>query len=66
MQYIRRRILRVSGVTVRDERLERQVFSAPAPAHEGWDEFLARKSDDTTGSRSTLMADGGTTQRERT
>ena len=66
MQYIRRRILRVSGVTIRDERLERQVFSASSPAHEEWDEFLSRKSDETTLDRRTPMADWGRSQRERT
>lgn len=65
MQYIRRRILRVSGVTVRDERLERQVFTAPSPTHEEWDEFLARKSDDVA-SRRMPMADWDRPHRERT
>ena len=59
MQYIRRRILRVSGVTVRDERLERQVFSAASPAQEEWDEFLARKSENTSVDRRRPMADWG-------
>lgn len=66
MQYIRRRILRVSGVTVRDERLERQVFSASSPARDDWDEFLARKNDDTTATRRAPMADWDGPHRERT
>ena len=36
MQYIRRRIQRVSGVTIRDERIESRDFSVPS-ARESWD-----------------------------
>ena len=65
MQYIRRRILRVSGVTVRDEHLEHRVFAAPsAPAREEWDEFLSRKNEDPL-SRRAPMAEWDAT-RERT
>jgi len=35
MRYSRRRIQRVSGVTIRDERIERRDFSA-TPARDSW------------------------------
>jgi hypothetical protein len=37
MQYIRRRIQRVSGVTIRDERVESRDFSVPS-WREDWDD----------------------------
>lgn len=40
MQYIRRRIQRVSGVTIRDERVESRDFSVPS-WREDWDELSA-------------------------
>ena len=36
MQYSRRRIQRVSGVTIRDERIESRDFSV-TPLRESWD-----------------------------
>jgi hypothetical protein len=38
MQYIRRRIQRVSGVTIRDERVESRDFSVPS-WREDWDDL---------------------------
>jgi hypothetical protein len=38
MQYIRRRIQRVSGVTVRDERVEARDFPVPS-WREDWDDL---------------------------
>lgn len=40
MQYIRRRIQRVSGVTVRDERIESRDFSVQS-WREDWDDLAA-------------------------
>jgi hypothetical protein len=40
MQYIRRRIQRVSGVTIRDERVESRDFSVPS-WRQDWDELSA-------------------------
>jgi hypothetical protein len=40
MQYIRRRIQRVSGVTVRDERIESRDFSVQS-WREDWDDLSA-------------------------
>lgn len=40
MQYIRRRIQRISGVTVRDERIESRDFSVPSWC-EDWDGLSA-------------------------
>lgn len=42
MQYIRRRIQRVSGVTIRDERVESRDFSVPS-WREDWDELGAER-----------------------
>ena len=42
MQYIRRRIQRVSGVTIRDERVESRDFSV---RREEWDELSADRRD---------------------
>ena len=42
MQYVRRRIQRVSGVTVRDERVESCDFSIPSWREE-WDDLSARR-----------------------
>jgi hypothetical protein len=44
MQYVRRRIQRVSGVTVRDERIESRDFSIK-PLHDEWND-VARHDDD--------------------
>ena len=40
MQYIRRRIQRVSGVTIRDEPVESRDFSVPS-WREDWDDLSA-------------------------
>ena len=40
MQYIRRRIQRVSGVTIRDERVESRDFSVQS-WREDWDDLAA-------------------------
>lgn len=40
MQYIRRRIQRVSGITIRDERVESRDFSVPS-WREDWDDVSA-------------------------
>jgi hypothetical protein len=50
MQYIQRRIQRVSGVTVRDERLESRDFS-PQPAWETWDSAANERGDSTSPQR---------------
>jgi hypothetical protein len=42
MQYIRRRIQRVSGVTIRDERIESRDFSVPS-WREDWDDLAAER-----------------------
>jgi hypothetical protein len=42
MQYIRRRIQRVSGKTVRDERVESRDFSVPS-WREDWDDLAAER-----------------------
>ena len=42
MQYIRRRIQRVSGVTIRDERVESRDFSVPS-WREDWDDLSAER-----------------------
>jgi hypothetical protein len=47
MQYSRRRIQRVSGVTVRDERVESRDFSVQ-PRWENWDELGTERRDRAT------------------
>ena len=42
MQYIRRRIQRVSGVTIRDERVESRDFSVPSWRGD-WDDLAAER-----------------------
>ena len=42
MQYIRRRIQRVSGVTIRDERVESRDFSVQS-WREDWDDLSGRR-----------------------
>ena len=50
MRYIRRRIQRVSGVTVRDERVESRDFSVQ-PIREDWSDNLDRDADRAPGRR---------------
>jgi hypothetical protein len=42
MQYIRRRIQRVSGVTIRDERIESRDFSVPS-WREDWNDLAEER-----------------------
>ena len=66
MQYIRRRIQRVSGVTVRDERLESRDFS-PQPAWETWDSAANERGDSTSPQPKASAYDRiGAAHRERT
>jgi hypothetical protein len=44
MQYIRRRIQRVSGVTIRDERVESRDFSVQS-WREDWDDMAAARGE---------------------
>jgi hypothetical protein len=44
MQYSRRRIQRVSGVTIRDERVEIRDFSVPS-WREDWDDLITHRRD---------------------
>ncbi len=50
MQYIRRRIQRVSGVTVRDERVESRDFSIQS-RWENWDELSTEQREQATADR---------------
>lgn len=50
MQYIRRRIQRVSGVTIRDERVESRDFSVPS-WREDWDGLAAERRERTAPER---------------
>jgi len=50
MQYIRRRIQRVSGVTVRDERVESRDFSIQL-RWENWDEISTEQHEQATADR---------------
>jgi hypothetical protein len=66
MQYIRRRIQRVSGVTVRDERVESRDFS-PQPAWENWDSAADQRGDSALSQRKAGAYDRiGAAHRERT
>jgi len=66
MQYIRRRIQRVSGVTVRDERLESRDFS-PQPAWENWDTTENERGESAPPQRKASAYDRiGAVHRERT
>lgn len=66
MQYIRRRIQRVSGVTVRDERLESRDFS-PRPAWENWNSAADERDDSISPQRKAGAYDRiGAAHRERT
>ncbi|HEY1382277.1 MAG TPA: hypothetical protein VGF43_01610 [Dongiaceae bacterium] len=66
MQYVRRRIQRVSGVTVRDERIESRDFSIKS-LREEWD-GIGRQADDRTLSQAEARALQriGAAHRERT
>jgi hypothetical protein len=66
MQYVRRRIQRVSGVTVRDERIESRDFSVK-PSREEWD-GIGRQDSDRTLSQAEARALQriGVVHRERT
>jgi hypothetical protein len=50
MQYIRRRIQRVSGVTVRDERIESRDFSVQS-WREDWDDLAAGRREGSVANR---------------
>jgi hypothetical protein len=65
MQYVRRRIQRVSGVTVRDERIESRDFSVKS-LREEWD--AGRQDSDRTLSQAEARALQriGASHRERT
>jgi hypothetical protein len=65
MQYVRRRIQRVSGVTVRDERIESRDFSVKSLQE--WD-GIGRQDDDRTVSQAEARALQriGAAHRERT
>ena len=66
MQYHRRRIQRVSGVTIRDERVESQDFSVQ-PRWESWDDLGTERREHATSNRDTRTFNKqGMTFRERT
>jgi len=68
MRYIRRRIQRVSGVTVRDERIESRDFPVQ-PLRENWDGDRGDGSDRTSRQRELRPFDRnriGAAHRERT
>ena len=50
MQYIRRRIQRVSGVTIRDERVESRDFSVQS-WREDWDDLAAGRRERSAANR---------------
>ena len=66
MQYIRRRIQRVSGVTIRDERLESRDFSVQS-WREDWDDLAAGRRERVAANRDvSAYRRQGLTYRERT
>ena len=65
MQYIQRRIQRVSGVTVRDERIESRDFSVK-PLREEWDGAGCRDNDRTLSQEMRALQRIGAAHRERT
>ena len=66
MQYIRRRIQRVSGVTVRDERIESRDFSVQS-WREDWDDLAAGRRERVAANRDvSAYRRQGLTYRERT
>ena len=66
MQYIRRRIQRVSGVTIRDERVESRDFSVQS-WREDWDDLAAGRRERVAANRDvSAYRRQGLTYRERT
>jgi hypothetical protein len=65
MQYIRRRIQRVSGVTIRDERVESRDFSVPS-WREDWDDLSAQRRERKAHHDAPTFKRQGTTYPERT
>jgi hypothetical protein len=66
MQYIRRRIQRVSGVTIRDERIESRDFSVQ-PRWENWDDTRMERPDNAKSDREMRAPNRpGVSYRERT
>lgn len=66
MQYSRRRIQRVSGVTIRDERIESRDFSVPS-WREDWDDLATQRRERAAGERDvTSYKKQGLAFRERT
>ena len=66
MQYIRRRIQRVSGVTIRDERVESRDFSIQS-RWENWDELSTEQREQATADRQMrAFKREGVSYRERT
>lgn len=65
MQYIRRRIQRVSGVTIRDERVESRDFSVPSWP-EGWDDLSGERRRPAADRQARSIKQQGIVFRERT
>lgn len=65
MQYIRRRIQRVSGVTVRDERLESRDFSVQS-WREDWDDLAAGRRERPANTDAPAYRQQGIVYRDRT
>jgi hypothetical protein len=65
MQYIRRRIQRVSGVTIRDERVESRDFSVPS-WREDWDDLAGGRRERPANRDVPTYKQQGLTYRERT
>jgi hypothetical protein len=65
MQYIRRRIQRVSGVTVRDERVESRDFSVQS-LREDWDDLAAGRRERPGSGDAPTYRQQGISFRERT
>jgi len=65
MQYIRRRIQRVSGVTIRDERVESRDFSVQS-WREDWDDLSAGRRERPANRDVPAYRQQGLTYRERT
>ena len=65
MQYSRRRIQRVSGVTIRDERIEIRDFSVPS-WREDWDDLATQRRERGAAERDASYKKQGLAFRERT
>ena len=65
MQYIRRRIQRVSGVTIRDERVESRDFSVQS-WREDWDDLSTGRRERAAANRDTTYRQQGLNSRQRT